>query len=224
MRIQIFTGFAALAFVAGSADAAVVAVNSAGALSANDSIDWGQLGAAFASVASPATVTSALGSTSIVLDSSGNMERRDQGNGWSGNFANGAKLLWNQGDGTLTINFASAVKGVGAKVQRDTYGAFVAGILVNGGALGSFNFNGNASAAGDDSTIFAGVLSDAYDINSVTFTMDGGGSSFAIANLLFGAGANNGVPEPATWALMIGGFGMAGFAARRRARTSITYA
>jgi hypothetical protein len=32
------------------------------------------------------------------------------------------------------------------------------------------------------------------------------------------------VPEPATWALMIGGFAMAGAAARRRTRTSVTYA
>jgi hypothetical protein len=32
------------------------------------------------------------------------------------------------------------------------------------------------------------------------------------------------VPEPATWAMMIGGFGMLGAAARRRARSSVTYA
>jgi hypothetical protein len=32
------------------------------------------------------------------------------------------------------------------------------------------------------------------------------------------------VPEPATWALMIGGFAMAGAATRRRTRTSVTYA
>lgn len=32
------------------------------------------------------------------------------------------------------------------------------------------------------------------------------------------------VPEPATWAMMIGGFGMLGAAARRRSRATITYA
>ena len=223
MKNQVFAGVFALAFAAGSANAAVIAVNSAAAISPNDSIDWGQLGASFTTVPSPANVTSALGSTSVVLDSAGNMERRDQGNGWAGNFAAGAKLLWNQDAGTLTINFANAVKGVGAKVQRDSYGAFVAGIQVNGGALGSFNFNGVASGAGDDSTIFAGVLSDAYDITSITFTMDGGGASFAIGQLVFGAG-NGGVPEPATWAMMIAGFGMAGAAMRRRVRTSVSFA
>ena len=34
----------------------------------------------------------------------------------------------------------------------------------------------------------------------------------------------NAVPEPATWAMMIGGFGMLGAAARRRTRTTVTYA
>jgi hypothetical protein len=32
------------------------------------------------------------------------------------------------------------------------------------------------------------------------------------------------VPEPATWGLMIGGLGLVGFAARRRARQAVTYA
>ena len=222
MRIHTLAGFAALALAAGSANAAVVAVNSAGALSPNDSINWTQLGSAFTTVASPANVTSDLGSSAVVLDSSGDMMRLDQGSGWAGNFAPGEALLWNQSAGTLTINFASAVKGVGAKIQRDAYGDFVAGILVNGGALGSFSFNGTGSGAGDDSTAFAGVLSDAYDITSITFTMDGGAPSFAIGKLVLGANANA-VPEPATWALLISGFGMIGFAARRRVRT-VTYA
>lgn len=34
----------------------------------------------------------------------------------------------------------------------------------------------------------------------------------------------NAVPEPATWAMMVGGFGMLGGMARRRVRTAVTYA
>jgi hypothetical protein len=40
----------------------------------------------------------------------------------------------------------------------------------------------------------------------------------------YGYPAAAAVPEPATWAMMIGGFGLIGAASRRRARTSITYA
>jgi hypothetical protein len=47
-------------------------------------------------------------------------------------------------------------------------------------------------------------------INGVTTQLNGPRSGF----FRFGPGA--GVPEPAAWALMIGGFGMAGAAARRR--------
>jgi hypothetical protein len=36
--------------------------------------------------------------------------------------------------------------------------------------------------------------------------------------------AINAVPEPATWAMMISGFGLVGAASRRRARTSVTFA
>jgi hypothetical protein len=32
------------------------------------------------------------------------------------------------------------------------------------------------------------------------------------------------IPEPATWAMMIGGFGLIGMASRRRTRTQVTYA
>lgn len=40
--------------------------------------------------------------------------------------------------------------------------------------------------------------------------------SCAIGEVAFNSGVAGGVPEPATWALMIGGFGMAGAALRRR--------
>ena len=39
----------------------------------------------------------------------------------------------------------------------------------------------------------------------------------------FGAG-NGGVPEPATWAMMIAGFGLAGAAMRRRERSAAAHA
>jgi len=44
-----------------------------------------------------------------------------------------------------------------------------------------------------------------------------GGNDFAVDDIFLGARSTaNPVPEPATWAAMIGGFGMAGAALRRR--------
>jgi hypothetical protein len=45
------------------------------------------------------------------------------------------------------------------------------------------------------------------------------GNAFEVDNIAVAA-----VPEPATWAMMIGGFGLIGAAARRRVRTTIAYA
>lgn len=44
------------------------------------------------------------------------------------------------------------------------------------------------------------------------------------ADLAFTLTGNAAVPEPATWALMLGGFGLAGTALRRRQRTAISFA
>jgi len=38
------------------------------------------------------------------------------------------------------------------------------------------------------------------------------------------SGVSSGVPEPATWAMMVGGFGMMGAAMRRRQRTKVSFA
>ena len=49
--------------------------------------------------------------------------------------------------------------------------------------------------------------------------------SFGRGQISFGAGAGGIVPEPATWAMMIGGIGAAGGALRRRkANVSVTFA
>jgi hypothetical protein len=49
----------------------------------------------------------------------------------------------------------------------------------------------------------------------------GGSISYAA----FGGGGNeNPVPEPATWALMLGGFGVLGMAVRRQRKPQVTYA
>jgi hypothetical protein len=53
-------------------------------------------------------------------------------------------------------------------------------------------------------------------LTGVTFTSSG--DSFELDNLA------TAVPEPAAWALMIGGFGLMGLSARRRSRVAVAYA
>ncbi|GAO38165.1 hypothetical protein SCH01S_09_00120 [Sphingomonas changbaiensis NBRC 104936] len=59
---------------------------------------------------------------------------------------------------------------------------------------------------------------------STTFGLQDGGNDnigVVIDNLQLSVGA---VPEPATWAMMIAGFGLAGMAARRRSASRVVYA
>lgn len=64
-----------------------------------------------------------------------------------------------------------------------------------------------------------------YSLNAGTIEINWNGTSApndfrAVFDVGAGAGA---VPEPATWALMIGGFGLVAGAMRRRRRTSLAY-
>ena len=199
------------------ANASVTGVSSLAGLGATDSIDWGQLGGTFTSVSSGVTVTSTLGQTATVT-SGGGMERRDEANGWGGNFANGEHLLWTAGNGPdITLTFANAVQSVGAQFQADFYGPFTAELIgSNGAVLGSFALGGNSDGNNDNSAVFVGLMSTSADIKQVQFHLTssvGSPNDFAIGTVSFAGGA---VPEPATWALMITGFGLAGATLRRR--------
>lgn len=50
------------------------------------------------------------------------------------------------------------------------------------------------------------------------------GDGFGLDNIAYGGSATRGVPEPATWALMLLGFGAIGAAMRRRQPVRVTYA
>ena len=60
-----------------------------------------------------------------------------------------------------------------------------------------------------------------FTATSATISASGGDGNYGIAEAQFLVGAaTTPVPEPATWALMIIGFGLAGAALRRRQRTT----
>ncbi len=111
-------------------------------------------------------------------------------------------------------------------------GAYVTLTKIGGGAFNLKSFDYTAfdtltlSAAGYGSTglasAFPGVnyAANFANVTSVTFS---GASSYGLDNLQLSAG----VPEPATWALMILGFGAVGGAMRRRnaaVKTSVRFA
>ena len=63
-----------------------------------------------------------------------------------------------------------------------------------------------------------GVL---FSGTALSINFGGTANQTAFDNITFGS-ANPGIPEPATWAMMISGFGMVGFAARRRRTSSVS--
>ena len=145
------------------------------------------------------------------------VERRDQGNGWEGNFGPGESLLWtrNHDTGVLTLDFSSPIMGFGSQFQRDSYVSFVAGIRAYDAGLnllGSFTVTGNSTDAGDDSAIFIGVLSGLDDISRIQLDADSATHDFAINGPRIQM-----IPEPATiWLLLGGGLVLVARALRHR--------
>lgn len=70
--------------------------------------------------------------------------------------------------------------------------------------------------------------SDAFGGNGVTFSgtvrIGGAGGSGSASEIFFENGNFAAVPEPATWAMMIGGFGVVGAAMRRRRSVQVSFA
>jgi hypothetical protein len=139
---------------------------------------------------------------------------------------------WGTGDiistpasGTLTVTFATAVTAFALNLgayyddglQSTPAGApsTLYGRPINiGTAQGDFTVN---TATTRDLTFF-GVTSDtafnSFTISGITPTL---GASIVFDNLSKGSAVVAAVPEPASWAMMIAGFGLVGGAMRRRA-------
>lgn len=95
-----------------------------------------------------------------------------------------------------------------------------------GGPFTPIDFNGITARS-----TFGGRMRDAFYTQTTKNNPDGqpGGSNTSVYTLgsvdvpIAGNGPDA-IPEPATWAMLLGGFGMLGAAARRRNRTVVTYA
>jgi hypothetical protein len=205
---------------AGPSHAALTQVGSRGALGADDFIDWGTLGGSGTTVASPFNIPTDNGLNVNVSKTPGGLfERRNQGSGWNGNFANGDRLLWTQHTtGPIVLDFANPVKGAGTQIQANFFGNFLGSIEAFDSAnmsLGSFSLPGISNSNGDNSAIFLGVISDSFNIKKLVFNADHSQffDDFAINRVDVVA-----TPEPGTMALL--GTGVVGLIARRRRRNT----
>lgn len=88
--------------------------------------------------------------------------------------------------------------------------------------LGSTVLLAQADAGASTYTNFSGtVVADANnDVFSFAFRNDNGAFGLDDISLMSNTGPAPGVPEPASWALLVTGFGLTGLATRRRARVS----
>ncbi len=202
-----------------AANAVPVVVTSRAGIAATDFIDWGVLGPSFTVVANPFSISSNGGSTSATLSMpTGSFERRDQGNGWAGNFAPGDPgdhVLWTEvANGPTIIKFTNPVAGAGAQIQRDLFGPFTATLDVfdpSNTLIGAFTLPGNSNSNGDNSAIFLGVTDNSADIGSIVYDTDT--HDFGINQLSLNLSP---VPEPSTLALITSGLPVLVFAMRKR--------
>src|SRR5258708_22419813 len=100
--------------MASPARATLILVTDRAALGANDSVSWAPLGPAGAHVSTPAFVAAA-GLSVGVSTPAGEVFRHDQGSDWTGNFAPGAPLVFDQNESEpLLVTFSRPVLGLRA--------------------------------------------------------------------------------------------------------------
>lgn len=181
-------------------------------------IFWGSLGSVYTNVSNPFTINSTIGGLSANVSQAGasSFQRRDQGNGWGGNFGGGAQLLWTAGgNGPMSLLFNNAISAFGTQIQADFYGSFTAYISAydaGNNLLGSFSANGNSNGAGNNSALFVGVSSTS-GISRVELNVNTGNGDFAINDVRLDSTST---PEPASFVLFGTGLAALGFVRRRR--------
>jgi hypothetical protein len=119
---------------------------------------------------------------------------------------------------SMTVLFSAAVDGLTFETSGydGASNLFVSGIGAGGAFATSFNNGGGFDTLFIDLTAFSGIT-------SLSLSTD---DPAGVAYNAFTFQASGAVPEPASWALMIAGAGVAGGAVRRRSsvKTSISFA
>ena len=127
---------------------------------------------------------------------------------------------------SFDIFFANPLQGFGLTVQGWGHPLVTHSFTLFDAAdqsLGSYLFSATGLVAGDSGPNgFAGFLSSGSAIARVRIAADPVNLDFvAFDNITFLAAPGSAVPEPAAWAMMLAGFGMAGAVVRRRRASRI---
>lgn len=120
---------------------------------------------------------------------------------WSGGYT--GQILFTNGATSLSGTFGAPVDAFGFFSEPDPFSIHSFTLSLSDGSSINGNFNGDAGAG------FLGWVG--ASITGFTISSDVG---FAIGD--FYTGSVSAIPEPASWLTMIAGFGLVGFAMRRR--------
>lgn len=122
------------------------------------------------------------------------------------------RVFWTQGATQLTFTFSKPIDVWGFEAQPNPFDVFdITAEFFNGATLvGTItrSVDGNGGAR-----LFAAIADFGSTFTSVRVTSS---ADFAVAQLRYRLDDGTIIPEPATWGMMILGFGLVGFAMRRR--------
>lgn len=148
----------------------------------------------------PTTMTIAASSSAVIVDTGPQFEQ----SGWSGtiSFLDGATNV-------LTVTFSGGI----LNVKKPVGGSQSASLIVTGNCPGALCYLSDILVGPANAVADLTINNFALSFSGLTapYTVAGGDFDAAVTGTFAGA-----VPEPATWAMLIAGFGMVGFAARRR--------
>lgn len=134
-----------------------------------------------------------------------------------GNNPTTSSVLVANGDESFEVTLSRAASQISMELYLNDLGPTTLNFYNGATLLGGFMFGADAFAANNrPSVLFSGLT----PITRFTFESVGGGQlNTGIDNVSITA-----VPEPESWAMMIGGFALAGAALRRRARRGMALA